>query len=1106
MAGALVAPTKVFGFLTFLAALALTLVLALSRRECGCRVPLRLVHGLLILIPPMISLFLLWGPEIPDLRSLLGILFLLTSLYGLTSMIRPRSPAISLALSFILSSLFLTIMYGSGFPEPALALEVLSLISSAVGFIFLKGDLKNEFLEVSSYSLLLMPSSLLLLSELTMVFNFLPYFITYDPILHQYWARMLADNLQAYDKWYYVGYHSILAFIYEAGGSSPLELVRASWSINLIALFLVHKSFSKLKGREISFVTWTAFSGLSWIAWIRYGADITALEKVEEVTYRSLTWGFPQFLWGFPLILSIGLLSLLIYLHEELDHPEIPIYITLLFLFLLHIVEAVLFSVYVLLRAIGGKRVPLSIAVVPLTVIILHFAWRTSGVIILPSLVMLVSSLLASLTFRTGFRIQCSEKWTSLRPILISLYLSGIVVWIYRMDSLDIYRIQKLGQVPWIIYPVLFGVPGLLVLLSDMMEGRAFLVLALSSIIMGKLTTIYKLWVGDIPYWEYRFVLYAFLGVSAAVGYQISKMKFRRKVLAVILLSGILSTSLSAARWAQIADTAGNVLNPSDVRFMINSNVSEPLLLFSYNSVWVAAYGPPVRWVRSVPPWVARGPEVVMASLDPFKQVDVLATIYDEALLWGMNASRSYVRRYWRVIPSISHIRTSCIDLNSSTAVILPSDIYLRERALDSYLLIGDALPPHTTYLRNDPFAPKGIYLGSPTSLIEVNEPLPVDPKDVRWIYVRGPFLKGLRVMGDEGVAVTRFELDEGEFELKACPEENNGSIAVIFEYEGPRRYREAGIDLVRGTVFGTEDDGPVPRSQCYRIVLRVGPGGTSLVVNGREFPLDGGGGVMGLHTVGFFGNLTGWVRGVHRVEGPRRGDMVLSVVPGGDVDLSALLDSYYRKGQVDSELLIKMRSNIQRIVNTRQLGRCGLPVDIGSARDIKARGSVFIEGTAVWVEEGGKKKYLNRERSALNAHAVRMRGGLGFYVVVEVKGAELDGTPLPDGSLIMFRTPFLFRANGSIQIRDYHVLNQFSTDISSPELKSIRVKVLMGDGAYLFTLSLPASSPHSAYNELGDLLLALPVVTILLIGRALLRRRLAGRGKGPEVMSSDIR
>ncbi len=1104
MRGASVPPTKIFGFLTFLAALALTLILALSRRECECKVPSRVVHGLLLLVSPAILLALPWAVEIPDLRSLLGILFLLTSLYGLTFTIRPRSPTVSLSLSFILSSLLLTIMYGSGFPEPVPSLEALSLISSAVGFIFLRmrGDVKGESLEVSSYSLLLIPSSLLLLSELTLVFRFLPYFITYDPILHQYWARMLADNFHAYSDWYYVGYHSILAFTYEMGGSSPLELVRTSWSLNLIALLLVHKSFSKLKGREISFVTWTAFSGLSWIAWIKYGADMTALEEVEGVTYRSLTWGFPQFLWGFPLTLSIGILSLLIYLHEGLEHPEFPIYVTLLFLFLLHVVEAVLFSIYVLFRAIGGKRVPVSVVLVPLTVIILHFVWGTSMGLILPSLAMLAFGLLALLALGTGFRIQFSGVWPSIRPILASLYLSGILIWIYRMDSLNIHRIQGLGQFPWILYPVLLGVPGFLVLLSDLRERRAFLVLALSSIVMGKLITIYKLWVGSIPYWEYRFVLYAFLGVSAAAGYQIARMKVRRRVLAVILLTSILSTSLSAARWAQIADTAGNVLNPLDVRFMSDSNVSEPLLLFSYNSVWVAAYGPPVRWIRSIPPWVARGPELVMASLDPFEEVDVLATIYDEALLWGMNASRSYMGGYWKEVPSISHIRTSCIDPNSSIAVILPSDTYLRERALDAYRLIGEALPPHTTYLRDDPFAPRGIYLGSPTSLIEVNETLPVDPKDVRWIYVRGPFLRGLRVVGDEGVAVTRFELEEGEFTLEACPEKNNGSVAVIFEYEGPRRYREAGIDLIRGTVFGTEDDGPVPRSRCYRIVLRVGPEGASLVVNGREFPVDGKGGVVGLHTVGFFGNLTGWVRGTHRVEGPRRGDVVLSVVPGGDVDLSALLDSYYRKGQVDSELLIETRSEVQRVVNSWRPGRCGLPTDVGTARGIKASGSVLIEGRAVWVERKGdvegERRYLARERSTLNARAARMRGGLGFYVIVEVKGAELNGTPLPDGSLVMFRTPFLLRANGSVQIRDYHRLGRFSTDISSPELKSIQVKVLMGDVAYVFTPSLSVSLPRSVYNELGDLLLALPVAAILLIGRALLRRRLAGWEEGP--------
>ncbi len=1081
------APLDLLGYLTFLAALVLILAFSLTD-ERRYRFPCSMVHRTLLLIPlaTILLTYLLRG--VPRLESLLAILFLTTSLYGFISSIERSGLMFSLIMSFILSSLLLTLLYGSGFPEPVLVMEILSLISSLMGFLHGGGsDLRCD---VNSYSLMLIPAFVFLLAELSLVFNFLPYFITYDPIMHQYWARLLADNPRAYTRWFYVGYHSILAFTYEMAGSSPLDLVITSWTLNLIALLLVHQSFSKLRGRRLSFAAWVTFSGLSWVALLRYGFEAAkALGDVERVTYRSLTWGFPLFLWGFPLTLSLGLLSLLVFLHDEMGDSrkgELLLYASLLLLFLIHVVEAVLFALYSLLRALSGRKPPLAVTMVPITLFLLYSTWGVRGEVLLPTVVMFLLGLTALLSSKVKMR-SVLKGWSSLRPFLASLYLTGIAIWLYKMGDINTLKMQRLGQVPWILYPVLLGIPGLLILISDLKEGKPFLILTLSGLLMGKLVTAYKLWVGWIPYWEYRFVLYAFLGVSAAVGCQLSRLR-NRKVVGLIILLSVLSTPLSVARWKQISTSAGNVLNPADVEFMTSTNLSGPLLLFSQNSLWVAAYGPAVEWIRSPPPWIARGPETTMATLGNFSEdVDVLATLYDEALLWGMNASRSYMRGYWKSSPSIFHIRTSCIDPNSTVTVILPSDTYLRERAIDAYRLIGDLLPPHTTYLRDDPLAPRGIYLGPPTNTVELDERLPDDPRDHRWIYVRGPFLSGLKVVGDEGIAVTRFELDEGNFSLRVCPEEDNGSMGIIFEYENLRRYREVGLNLTSGTVYGTGNDGPVPRAPCYEMTLQIGPE-SGFVVNGHRFPMKAGGGVLGIHTVGFFGNLTGRVRGRHFVLGPREGDVLLSVVPGGRLDLSPMIDAYYGKGKVNETVRHEISLLFSKLAPESK--KCGFPAGLGAAREVEASGSVVMEGRAVWIKEGGMRTYLEEEHSVVSAEKTVFRGGYGFYVVVEVERGSLNGSPVSDGSLILFRTPLHLKARGEVSVRDYHKLAQFVDDVRNVRLESIDVRVLMGDGVYLFHPSLEIRESFEPYDEFEDLLLALPIAIGMAAGWRLARLR----------------
>ena len=988
--------------------------------------------------------------------------------------------------------------------------------------------------------------------ELLAVYPGMVRMTTNDLLYHQNYAFRLINYPSSYGEWSYLGYHSLLAGVYALSSSTPLYLMLSAPILNFAALAVVALSFSWLEERKEALFLWSFLTGFGWLALLKFGTDPGGVQQASLAAYRSIVWSQPILFWALPLTLALGMLALLIYVDASERLPggwarSALVFVILTFTFLLHVVEALVFAAYLVLAAIllGGRRYQsvgalLSGALLT-TLYLIPGVYRGTGPAVAPYLLLASIAALALNELRSRSLVSVVERLMSwlrshdrvISYLSISILVGGLLTWLIHLGEVDVESIYFLGQVPWFFYPVLLGVTSLLAaaqLRSSFRREYALLVLV--SLLMGRFVTYYKLMGHPVSYWEYRFPFYAALGLAVLAAPLFRKLVNRSSrewsavlLVGLIFLSGYGTTVASVRAWSDVNTYNLGTMTHTDFRFAANSTFFRthrvPLLTLTSYSNAVSALLTPPSTMKQLVPWLSNGPEVPLNLLNHLLKggngtLAVLFTSSDLGFLEKNNASFSYLRKFMGPLldyPSLTVVNLSSPPkLNSSLAVVFPSDSYLRRRALVAYELIRARLPPHTTYLSDDPSAPAGLYIGPRSAEVSVDEELPTSPYDLRWLYIWGNFSEGLKVSGKRNVAALSYELDEGSYELRACGM-MTGYVGLYYDFHDFSNYRlfqvylDQGIAMNRIISEGKVTSGAPVRvpirapDRCVNITLRLEGGNLTASVNGKSLSLPPlkRMGVLGLETGDFSGELSGRVRGNHTLKwSPPPGSQILDVVDGPLADLV--------------DLGLSNITEARRVARTRlpDLGLRPLeavestsPSPVAAATDLNATGSVLIRGRPVWVEWNGTRVYVNASQVEVEVRAgsLRSRRGEGFYADFDLWEARSVSLPLPLNAskgrvTVRFRLPVELRMRGNVTLFRYHRLTSSILRAPNVEANSVNATVVMADNSLLFSsIQVPESqvrmSQYRTFDETKFLPEALAAIAITLASLLYLDRKL---------------
>ncbi len=1003
---------------------------------------------------------------ISPLSALMALTLSLSGLFT-TKLEFSDSLAVGLSSTFAISAFLFLIL--SGWAWPVLLLIV---ALSPLGWIIGSKEGGEEGdLEIGRYEVTLVFLILHSLAQLSYVARFLPYYITFDPVVHQYWARVMVEAPWMYNGDYYVGHHAVLAFSHWITGAGAEELVLTSFWLTIASQLLVYSAFRTLPWREYALLTYGGFSSFLWIGGMLLGLDNPSMPvELAHLTKNALFWREPLFFWGFPVSIALGMLAYSTDVLGSMREGPMKgtiIGILTISLFSVHVVEAVLLVLLVALassfevagRWSAGGALAGSVLSFILSLLLVNRAMiiASAGLVAVSALALsqLSHDLLARLR-----RIEIPRVFSGLEfevSILVLLTI-GLVVWILRLRTA--WSGEDLGALPWYLYPTLLGMSALLAVPSLRKGPLVYTGLAAISLLLGKAVSF---WNAVLPkvlgatYWEYRFVPYVAMALSPLAGRTLASLVRRgRKMLPlvlVILLVGTASRPIVLEFWQDLRDGAGPRIDSRAVSIAKELPRGTLLVLSNYAS-WASLYGGPSRKRFILPFWVSEGPEVAYYSLNAASSEDDLtlfATIGDLSVLWSMNSSRSYSRSFiWSGdLPITRTLHTACPPVpGPGLTLIFPNDTYLRRRAMAAYELIRGHLPTHTIYLADDPTAPEGIYLGSPSEIVRVSGEFPGDPESPVYIYRIGPWLSGLRLVGDMGLLVSSFELDEGEVSLEACPERRNGTVGIVFQYVDKSDFSFAGVDLSSGEVLtgvigNPLSVGSVDVDGCLNMSLLGN--GTSIVLRIGNVTFRAGEGrigVVGTYAQGFLGDVSVEVNGTERQEVPHAARVVDVVGNGGDWGIGTAIDSYMYEGR-----------RVELDPPSWLRGKCDPPhpSELYYSSALHAEGLISLSGPLV-----GSKPPLptSGETVEVRASKVDIDGELGdgFYVVVDLTDAEVEGLGPFDRLTLRFRTPVNLTVVGRVELKGLGESGKSPILWGEPvEAGSLNATILAADKTILF-------------------------------------------------------
>jgi len=417
----------------------------------------------------------------------------------------------------------------------------------------------------------------------------------------------------------------------------------------------------------------TTFSGFGWILFFQEKLvsptstdQYAILAKLTDSSYWDI--GYAQgcwiWLWFRPITLGFSVFFTLIYLlrRDDMNIRSYLLisYLTTLSLAMVHFSELVFYAFLLLMLSLFlASRVKLRLELSSFTLLLASSSFFVIaivynivlGMLLEISLVdMIVVDLLAlgSFLFMKFKDFICRNhsvlhilKKVSAKALLhyissciLIIWFASLLYWLLIASDFHVWTVSSVLGVPWVFYPALLGVCGILVFpaVSHIISRytkhfiTVFVVMFFSSILFGRLLTYINVNYTSIGYWERRIVPLAF-SASAILSsllvahtiFKVKRTKLMSALLASLLVIGGMTSTLLTLEF-QFLNIQRNTLTTDEQIHVNLLNKCDPnayLLTFSSRSLKVAEFVPfawRIGYLR-YHIWAATSPELAMNAL-----------------------------------------------------------------------------------------------------------------------------------------------------------------------------------------------------------------------------------------------------------------------------------------------------------------------------------------------------------------------------------------------------------------------------------------------------------------------------------------------------------
>ncbi|MFX1517371.1 MAG: hypothetical protein ACFFC6_13790 [Promethearchaeota archaeon] len=271
------------------------------------------------------------------------------------------------------------------------------------------------------------------------------------------------------------------------------------------------------------------------------------------------------------------------------------------------------------------------------------------------------------LLFKRRPKYNIDKYIKNLVPIMTAVYLGLLLYWVVNIDKIPIHLFYGSGVIPWIYYPVLLGISGLLSIMSISIIMKRFKnhfivifpLMAIAAIAFGRLLSFINVNFMALEYLESRILPMVSIACSILASITILETvkKFRRlkkKVvvlfLTLLVLGGISSTFL-ALEYSDFYYTRISLTDEekSSINYLNKLDPWSSTLSITSRSRAITEFAPNLWQIRDIyarPLWQAKGPEYPTSILFSINGSSSIYVHENDQLLMSKDYSDGYIAQH----------------------------------------------------------------------------------------------------------------------------------------------------------------------------------------------------------------------------------------------------------------------------------------------------------------------------------------------------------------------------------------------------------------------------------------------------------------------------
>ena len=639
--------------------------------------------SLILLIFVMLKVYNVFTLILAIVTSFFTLGYVILYLIGFKAL---ASPVEKLVLSFYLSIPVNCILFTFSliFPEDWRATVLSSTYLALASLMAIKRKkLQTEQFTRNKHSISFSTMDVLALTIIAVFFIFsivvtypqMAYRPALDIIRHYSASLMVNESTTSYAS-PYPWFHFQLATI-QLLSKQPMVIFQTALAllsiISILSFYIMAKAYlSDLNPRlpVISTIFWSLFSGFGWLYFLMQKLEnanpsdyLALLGAANNKSYWDIGYGQGPWIWLWfrPLTLGVTGLFILLYLlkRRDLDRKCFMIvsYLALISIGMTHFSELVFYVMLLLAFSIflptatqiRIKETLNSSLMALLTILGFMFIYDVMDIKIkipITNLAFLVAASILSILilklkrFKLGsFSFPLRVRADSL-PItyiifgLSILWLATFLCWFFSTENFNVSMVSSVYGVPWLLYPVLLGICGLLTFPAIIYIVKhhlhhpvtVFIIIFFVGIVFGRLLTYINAYYVDSGYWERRFIPLVFF--ASCILASISTLHIASKIqsktvllslmLSILITGGVTSTALSIEYQTLITSKVMlNIDELNQINLLKELSPSSYLLTFSWRSLKISEYVPftwRIGYFRNHI-WTATSPELVLNAL-----------------------------------------------------------------------------------------------------------------------------------------------------------------------------------------------------------------------------------------------------------------------------------------------------------------------------------------------------------------------------------------------------------------------------------------------------------------------------------------------------------